>query len=312
MEILQGIFKAGISVRFTKNPEFYERAAKYLKTGDLEKIASFVNGSNSKVSTAYWVCRDLDLSKQKEYKKRFIESAYTNISRNETARKINLKTGNSFGYCGWTEIMPNGKKYYCRSTPEYVFVNWYFSFYPTGNLKYEQKLFLFSNFNYKPDFFEYDNKEKLIKIYEIKSDDRFLLDEKYPIIKDYFKSIKIDYDVVYDIDDKIKQVDGLAERIDGWKLNSNIQNNCAGEKNPRYCGKTDQEIEDIIRRELKKVNDLLDTRHYMSIAEKFKLPKSFSKFRKISLSKIIDELNEEKGYPKFKNWQERREYRKHL
>lgn len=304
-------------IRCSKRRLYIENAIKHNPNYTVTKIIEFVKGSNSKVGASYYICRGIEnyADEQEKYKTKFIKSAYTDASREKTASNINRKTGNSFGYCGYTETMPNGKKYYCRSTPEYIFVHYFFKEYNFNEftLEYEKQIYRFGNFNYKPDFFIYDLDRNLIKIVEIKSDNRFLNDERYSIIKEYFKKINIEYEVKFDFKSFIRKYK-LQSHIDKWKQNCDpSKNNTAGELNGKYCGKTDNEIYEIAKRELLKLdNTVIQNSHYCQIAEKFNLPKYFSKFRKISIKEIIDEVNEINGYPKFKNWQERREFVKRI
>lgn len=290
--MLDKIKKSGLNYRFN-TPEYYTNAADYLKTDDLEKIVKFVNSSNSKAGIAYWICRGLDENNHIDFKHKFINSSYIYTTRKKVASTRNKTNGNSYGYCGYTELMKNGKQYYCRSTAEYIYVNWFFEkeYVKNKDLKYEERIFIFDNFKYKPDFFIYQD-NKLIKIIEIKTDDRFIKSSNYKIIKQYFKSIGIKYEVIFNMSNLMLDLPGIKNKIKNWKKNSTIKNNTAGKLNPKFINVDVDKLEEKFTQEFKGLTYPITTLEYKNFAIENEYPQNSSiLFDKIKLIQDINTIN---------------------
>jgi hypothetical protein len=150
------------------------------------------------------------------------------------------------GYCGWYETIYN-KKIFLRSMKEY---------YIAKKLDYEKAYFLTEkavfNINgktYKPDFFIYSDAEykNLKRIIEVKNS----FNEAMPYFKyvDFFNSINIEYEVIYNIDIRKKQCFISSDDILNWKKQY-VQNyntfEYSGEKNPMFGVKHSNETKNAI------------------------------------------------------------------
>jgi hypothetical protein len=197
-------------------------------------IVQFINSSNSKVSIAYWIlrknCTQLEAEENKKiFANNFIESSYKHTNRRTVQHKHQTKNF-SRGYSGYVII--NDKKYYCRSQCEFIILKYLYKYYNDYRIEMEDKIFYLGDISYKPDFFMYKN-NILCKVIEVKSNNKNL-DDKYELFKKYFESIKIEYELIYDINLILKQNKDIKLECKEWKKDAFIECDMRGENNPRF------------------------------------------------------------------------------
>lgn len=243
--------KTGFTKWVTKTMNFFNITENLLNYSNCIKIVTFINSSSSHCSYSYWILyknyNEPDAKeKAMEASLKFAGSAYKEKSRSETASRL-IYENKSRGYSGYLNI--DGREVYCRSTNEFIAWNLFANQYGIDNIKYEYQTFNINGlFQYRPDFFIFD-KEKLIKVIEIKNND-FIDNGKYSIVSDFFKLNGIDYELITDLK---KRVDSeLLLKIKLWKESDRVVAGNKGERNPRYGVKLTNETKNKISTAAKK------------------------------------------------------------
>lgn len=271
---------------------------------DEPAIARLIAVSNSPLTPLFYVLRkditDIDLINQyiEICKRKFIGSAYSNVSRSDSLKKRNAVNKFSRGTTGYTEIMPDGKNYYCRSTNEFVFVNYFFkSWYPKYNLTYESKFYKFGDVIYKPDYHIFNERNKLIGIVEVK-DPSFVDDDYYNKIQEEFNNIGIKFDIFKNIKMCYSEYPELKQMVVIWKNKETTHSNTAGILNPSYSGHTSDELLLIFKAKFIGYKFPINKKEMVAFAKESHLPATFKKsnFRELGIPEIRDIINKENGF----------------
>ena len=160
-----------------------------------------------------------------------------------------VRTYKSRGYSGYYEI--KGKKYFCRSSVEFVYLLYLYKIYVDDRyrIEMEDKIFYCDDYSYKPDFFVYEN-EKLTRIIEIKYNKRQIEVEnnenRYKSFLKYFNKISIQYDIVYKNDINLKEFPDIKIELEKWKKENINGNILDGEKNPMWGRKHSEKTKKLI------------------------------------------------------------------
>lgn len=298
-------------------PNFIDKTINWLgrENSDYQAIYDFLKKSNTNLGDSYYVLRknmtDKEaIDKEKNSKiDRFVKSCYVNTTRSESMKKRNKENRFSMGITGYTEIMPDGKSYYCRSTPEYVFIQYFFAkFYPKYEIRYEQKFF--TAISYKPDFFIYKNDGKFIGCVEVK-EDSWVLDERFMKIKEYFDSICTRFEIFKDVKGVYSKYPEIKQKTLEWKKKDSTISNTAGPLNPRYINVSDEEIISNFKKKYVGVDYPITASEYRNFAFEKKYPQVVSDgcCRIFSVKSLVEDINKINGF-NFKNTQQIREYRK--
>ena len=165
------------------------------------------------------------------------------MKSNEIVRKYKSR-----GYSGYCEI--NGKKYFCRSMVEFIYLNYLYKIYDESyTIEMEGKIFYCDDYSYKPDFLIYKN-NKLIRIIETKYDKRQIIEEnnenRYKVFTEYFKKLGIVYDIVYKKDIDWKKYEDIEIKLEEWKKLNVVDNILCGEMNPMFGRKHNENTKKLI------------------------------------------------------------------
>jgi len=230
--LAQKKIRRGFQKFIPETMEYFNIVKLSLNKDNCLEIVKFINSSNSKLSIAYWILRK-DYTKEQsqeivlKYNKEFVESSYKYTTRAQTNKKFFKNNGR--GYQGYVTI--DGLEKYCRSSNEFIMWHTLSEKYGINNIKYEHCAFNINDkFNYKPDFFIYDN-NILIKIIEAK-DPKFIVTEQYTEIKKFFKRLKINYEIV--TDSKTNITKDLKLKLEEWKVSDRVTGGNKGILNSRY------------------------------------------------------------------------------
>lgn len=244
LELLEKIASDKIRFKRFKNEDYIHRACTYFNINlnnctctDANNIVKFINQSNSKCHISYWILRtDLHLDEIKlkvdEYKKSFVTSSYKYVTRKTVSTKFTTKY-KSRGYSGYTTV--RNTQYYCRSKNEFLTIHYLDKILPNKyHIKYEGTVYVFGNISYKPDYFIYDENNKLIYVLEIKGSKQEIVD-KYLYFQRELSKIDIKLDFIHDIQKVVRHNFDIQNKLKSWLNNNQHQQiNHVGKNNPRY------------------------------------------------------------------------------
>ena len=304
IENLSGLkIRNGYEKHIEKTLLFFNFNINNVSKQDAINVVKFINSSNSKMTESYYILRTKLIKSEyiKEIKKnakKFSDCAYSNKSRNEVSSEFNKKYY-SRGYSGW--FILNDKKYYARSSIEFIYLQYLLNLYPNSIFKQESKVYYLPliNVSYKPDIFEYIDK-KLVRIYEIKSSLNDFEDIKYIEFEKYAKTIGIEYVKLYKSNDIINEHLWIKNKLNEWKLK--IKNNKSnismdGQNNPMYGVKQKETTKKLIGDKCKIRNNNKEYKEKCSksIKESYKnnpeIKIKISESRKNRFAKIREEYN---------------------
>jgi ribosomal protein L35AE/L33A len=220
-----------------------------LNSDNALEIVKFFNKSNTKLHDSYWVIRtnELDFKKKKqEYINTFVCSSYKHTTRRNIANKFNQEH-HGRGYSGWVTIHNN--QYYVRSKFEFIFIHYLLNeiYDSSYEINMEDQTFYYNNMSYRPDIFVYKD-NKLIKIFEIKYSTKAKNGvEKARVFDEYFKSLNIDFEIIFNQENIIAQYPYILVLFDEWKKTNKQPLNLSGEYNPMYGRKQSEKTKELIR-----------------------------------------------------------------
>lgn len=220
-----------------------------------QEVILFINKSHSKLSESYWILRT---NKQKNeyspiiesYRNNLVESSYKHTNRKTVQSDFNKKNY-SRGYSGWIKI--RNEKIYVRSKNEYIYLIYFDKVLPLNwKIKSEERIYHYKDYSYKPDFFIYNDENKLIKIYEIK-DNKKSIGKKYKIFEEFFEKNKIEFEIVHNSNLILKQNPEIKSLFTKWKNKyAIIPKDMSGENNPMYGVKQSKKTKRLISEKAKK------------------------------------------------------------
>lgn len=256
-----------------------------------KKIVLFINSSNSKLSESYWILRR-NLTKEEFYKQKnnainlFINSAYKNTNRRKVTKNF-IKKNVSRGYSGYITI--RNEKIFCRSKAEFIYFHYFdLTLDKKYKIKSEEKIFYVQDFSYKPDIFIYSDENILIKIIEIKSSKNDII-EKYQKFNEYFKSLNIDFEILFDANTILKQYPNIKTDLKFWiETQAKIQRDMKGKNNPRFGSKCSEKTKKLIGEKCKKRNEDKEYRKKCSEATKTAFNNNPNYRKKLSQKALIN------------------------